>query len=64
MRTSIFVALLMLPACASGPKGKPDSGMFNRDDPNDAPGDVIEGPAGEANSPGLNPPPKNPPKRR
>lgn len=65
MRTSIFVVLLTtLSACATGPKAKPSSGMFDRDDPNDAPGDVLEGPAGEAISPGLNPPRKNLPKRR
>jgi hypothetical protein len=68
MRILGFALLFVLSSCTSWSKAKPRSGthtgMFDRDDPNDAPGDVLEGPAGEANSPGLNFLPKDPPRRR
>jgi hypothetical protein len=47
-----LVLAFLLASCGGGLKNV--KGGFDRDDPNDAPGDALEGPLGDTGSPGLN----------
>jgi hypothetical protein len=60
---AVFVFVVLVGAgCGAG--WKHVRGMYDRDDPEEGPGDALVGPLGDTSSPGMNTPSRRPSPRR